>query len=175
MSSSTIIVFVISLVLPLIIIGFLMGFVRVWIKALAAGVSIGLFDIIGMKLRNVPYSLIIDRFIRTTKAGVPVTLEALEAHFLAGGNVEVATDAFIRAAQRGIPATFSRIAQLDLAGRDVMDIVETCDDLEDESIEIDLEAELPKEEYGQLVRMHDWVRSHELRSAILQFLASRED
>jgi uncharacterized protein YqfA (UPF0365 family) len=95
-----------------------------WISALAAGVSIKIFDLIGMRLRRVPPSIIITSLIKAHKAGLNLTLDKLEAHYLAGGNVDRVVNALIAAQRAGIPLSFEKAAAIDLAGRDVLEAVQ---------------------------------------------------
>lgn len=94
-----------------------------WISAIAAKVSISLFSLIGMRLRRVPPSLIVNQLIAVTKAGLTVKSDALEAHFLAGGNVAAVVKALIAADKAAIDLTFERACAIDLAGRNVLDAV----------------------------------------------------
>jgi uncharacterized protein YqfA (UPF0365 family) len=97
--------------------------VPLWISAVAARVKISLFSLVGMRLRRVPPPLIVNQLISATKAGLTMSSDALEAHFLAGGNVAVLTRALIAADKASIDLTFERAAAIDLAGRDVLDAV----------------------------------------------------
>ncbi|HBR10020.1 flotillin-like protein FloA [Candidatus Bipolaricaulota bacterium] len=98
--------------------------VRLWISALAAKVQIGIGALIGMRLRKVPPALIVLAMIKSTKAGLEAESDRLEAHFLAGGNVNRVVDALIAAQRAQIPLPFERAAAIDLAGRDVLDAVQ---------------------------------------------------
>ena len=95
-----------------------------WISALAAGVRIGIFNLIGMRLRRVIPSRIVNPLIKATKAGIPVSVDKLEAHYLAGGNVDRVVNALIAAQRANIPLEFERAAAIDLAGRDVLEAVQ---------------------------------------------------
>ncbi|ACK42047.1 MULTISPECIES: flotillin-like protein FloA [Dictyoglomus] len=115
------------LILVLIFLGVFFSFVPLglWISALAAGVSIRITDLIGMRLRRVPPGVIINSLIKAHKAGLSeVTLDKLEAHYLAGGNVDKVVNALIAAQRAGIPLTFEKAAAIDLAGRDVLEAVQ---------------------------------------------------
>ncbi|HHV08091.1 MAG TPA: flotillin-like protein FloA [Firmicutes bacterium] len=115
--------------LPLLLIIFavmvLFSFIPVglWISALASGVSVGIVELIGMRLRRVAPSRIVHPLIKATKAGLKLTTSQLEAHFLAGGQVDRVVNALIAAHRAGIPLTFERAAAIDLAGRDVLEAV----------------------------------------------------
>lgn len=95
-----------------------------WISALAAGVKIGIFTLIGMRLRRVPPAKIVNPLIKATKAGLGVSVNKLEAHYLAGGNVDRVVNALIAAQRAEIPLEFERAAAIDLAGRDVLQAVQ---------------------------------------------------
>lgn len=112
------------LLIGLILIGVsvLFSFIPVglWISAAAAGARVGIFTLVGMRLRRVPPAKIILPLIKATKAGLEVGVDKLEAHFLAGGNVDRVVNALIAAQRAGIPLVFERAAAIDLAGRDVL-------------------------------------------------------
>lgn len=118
-----------SLVLLVIIfLGVLLLFsfipVGLWISALAAGVRVGIFNLVGMRLRRVPPVRIVGPLIKADKAGIPVSSDKLEAHYLAGGNVDRVINALIAAARADIPLAFERGAAIDLAGRNVLEAVQ---------------------------------------------------
>jgi uncharacterized protein YqfA (UPF0365 family) len=120
---------VISYIIILGIIAFVLALffsfvpIGLWISALAAGVKLGIFNLIGMKLRRVVPSRIVLPLIKATKAGMGQTANELEAHYLAGGNVDRVVDALIAAERAGIELQFEKAAAIDLAGRDVLDAV----------------------------------------------------
>jgi len=97
--------------------------VPLWISALAANVKIGLFSLVGMRLRRVPPALIVRQLISATKAGLKLKVDALEAHYLAGGNVAHVVNALIAADKASIDLSFERAAAIDLAGRNVLEAV----------------------------------------------------
>lgn len=115
--------------LPLLIIIFLALFfsfvpIGLWISAVAAGVKVSLISLVGMRLRRVPPHRIILPFIKAQKGGVETTIDKLEAHYLAGGNVDNVVDALIAATRADIPISFERAAAIDLAGRNVLEAVQ---------------------------------------------------
>jgi uncharacterized protein YqfA (UPF0365 family) len=117
------------LFLPIIIIVallVLLNFVPIglWISALASGVQVGIINLIGMRLRRVPPAKIILPLIKAVKAGLDVSADKLEAHFLAGGNVDRVIDALIAAQRAEIGLSFERAAAIDLAGRNVLEAVQ---------------------------------------------------
>ncbi|RXT14831.1 flotillin-like protein FloA [Ammoniphilus sp. CFH 90114] len=98
--------------------------VMLWISALASGVPIGIITLVGMRLRRVIPSRIVNPLIKARKAGLDVTSNQLESHFLAGGNVDRVIDALIAAERANIDLMFERAAAIDLAGRDVLEAVQ---------------------------------------------------
>jgi len=97
--------------------------VGLWISAFAAGVRVGIFTLIGMRLRRVNPSKIIFPLIKATKAGLDLNVNQLEAHYLAGGNVDKVVNALIAAYRADLNLQFERAAAIDLAGRDVFEAV----------------------------------------------------
>jgi uncharacterized protein YqfA (UPF0365 family) len=97
--------------------------IGLWISALAANVKISIPNLIGMRLRRVSASTIILPLIKATKAGIDVNVNELEAHFLAGGNVNGVVNALIAAHRADMKLPFERAAAIDLAGRDVLEAV----------------------------------------------------
>ena len=98
--------------------------IGLWISAAAAGVKVGIFNLIGMRLRRVVPSRVVNPMIKATKAGLDISINKLEAHFLAGGNVDKVVDALIAAQRAEIDLGFERAAAIDLAGRNVLEAVQ---------------------------------------------------
>lgn len=94
-----------------------------WISSMAAGVRVSVFNLIGMRLRRVVPARIIMPLIKATKAGISISSNQLEAHYLAGGNVDGVVDALIASERAGIELPFEKAAAIDLAGRDVLEAV----------------------------------------------------
>lgn len=94
-----------------------------WISAIAAGVNVGIFTLVGMRLRRVTPARIVNPMIKSQKAGLDIAVDKLEAHYLAGGNVDNVVNALIAAQRANIPLAFERAAAIDLAGRDVLQAV----------------------------------------------------
>lgn len=120
-------VFVIAIVFVILVfLGALLSFVPVmlWISALAAGIHVNIFTLVGMRLRRVTPSRVINPLIKAHKAGLNVTTNQLESHYLAGGNVDRVVNALIAAHRANIELTFERCAAIDLAGRDVLQAVQ---------------------------------------------------
>ena len=95
-----------------------------WVSAIAANVNVGIFTLVGMRLRRVVPQKIVLPLIKANKAGLDVSVNQLEAHYLAGGNVDRVVDALIAAHRAQIPLPFERSAAIDLAGRDVLEAVQ---------------------------------------------------
>ncbi|MFC2469634.1 MAG: flotillin-like protein FloA [Negativicutes bacterium] len=115
-----------SLIIIIIAITMFLHFVPLglWISAIAANVNVGIFTLVGMRLRRVVPQKIVLPLIKANKAGLSVSVNQLEAHYLAGGNVDRVVDALIAAHRAQIPLPFERSAAIDLAGRDVLEAVQ---------------------------------------------------
>ncbi|RQD69792.1 MAG: UPF0365 family protein [Tindallia sp. MSAO_Bac2] len=98
--------------------------IGLWITAMFSGVRIGIFTLVGMRFRRVKPSNIVNPLIKATKAGLDLNSDKLEAHFLAGGDVNRVVDALIAAQRAEINLVFERAAAIDLAGRDVLQAVQ---------------------------------------------------
>lgn len=120
-----IIAFIIGLGIVVLVLALFFIFVPIglWVSALAAGVKIGIMNLVGMKLRRVAPIRIVLPLIKATKAGIKVNVNQLEAHYLAGGNVDRVVDALIAAQRANMDLMFERAAAIDLAGRDVLEAV----------------------------------------------------
>jgi uncharacterized protein YqfA (UPF0365 family) len=99
--------------------------VRLLIAAWSSGAWVGPGELIGMRLRRVTPSKVVNPRIAAVKAGLSVETNTLESHYLAGGNVERVVTALISADKAGIKLGFQQAAAIDLAGRDVLDAVQT--------------------------------------------------
>lgn len=117
-------IFAIPLFVFILILFFRFVPVGLWITALFSGVSVGLGDLIGMRLRRVSPHKIVNPLIKATKAGLKLEISELEAHYLAGGNINTLVDALIAAQRAEIPLSFERGAAIDLAGRNVLEAVQ---------------------------------------------------
>jgi uncharacterized protein YqfA (UPF0365 family) len=103
----------------------ILSFFGLWLRAKLSGVKVTFASLIGMKLRKVSASIIVEALIMSTKAGLNLVLSELEAHYLAGGNVKNVVAALIAANKAGIELNFKKATAIDLAGRDVFDAVRT--------------------------------------------------
>lgn len=113
-----------ALIIILVILFFTFVPVGLWITAHFSGVKIKIGTLIGMRLRRVVPSRIVNPMIKATKAGLTIGVDKLEAHHLAGGNVNTLVDALIAAQRANIPLEFERAAAIDLAGRNVLEAVQ---------------------------------------------------
>ena len=116
----------IFIILGLIVLSMFFSFVPIglWITAFFSGVKVSMATLTGMRLRRVAPSKIINPMIKATKAGLDIKVNELEAHYLAGGNVDTLVDALIAAQRADIPLDFTRAAAIDLAGRNVLEAVQ---------------------------------------------------
>ena len=119
------VLFILLAIVVVILLSVFFYFLKVWVRAWMSGAYISLLNLIGMKLRNVAPTLIVDARIRAVKAGLPLSSDQLEAHYLAGGDVINVVQALIAADKANIELSFQRAAAIDLAGRDVYDAVRT--------------------------------------------------
>ncbi|KOO43874.1 flotillin-like protein FloA [Priestia koreensis] len=120
------IMFFILVGLAIVLVAVFLTFVPImlWISALAAGVRISIFTLVGMRLRRVIPSRVVNPLIKASKAGIDVSINQLESHYLAGGNVDRVVNALIAAHRANIELSFERCAAIDLAGRDVLEAVQ---------------------------------------------------
>ncbi len=100
-------------------------FLNLWIQAMTSGAKVGLVDLIGMKLRKVDPRIIVLSRIRAVKAGINISTNQLESHYLAGGRVPIVVTALIAADRASIPLPWDTACAIDLAGRDILDAVQT--------------------------------------------------
>ena len=98
--------------------------INLWITAIFSGVKVGLFELVFMRIRKVQPSIIVGSKITATKAGLKVTTNELETHYLAGGNVPNVIKALISADKANISLSFKQATAIDLAGREVFEAVQ---------------------------------------------------
>jgi uncharacterized protein YqfA (UPF0365 family) len=124
-------VIIILLILAMVFLVVAINFGGLWVRAYTSNARVGFLDLIGMKLRQVNASTIVDAKVMAMQAGVGtdpdtgITTRRLEAHYLAGGDVPRVINAIIAAQRADIDLDFDRAAAIDLAGRDVLDAVRT--------------------------------------------------
>ncbi len=97
--------------------------VGLWFKALVSGVRISLLQLIFMRWRKIPPSVIVNNLISSTKAGLKLNRDDMEAHYLAGGNLTKVVNALISADKANMGLDFQTSTAIDLAGRDVLEAV----------------------------------------------------
>lgn len=107
----------------LVVLFFVFVPVGLWISAVAANVKVGIFNLVGMRLRRVAPAKIVFPLIKATKAGLEVKVNQLVAHYLAGGDVDRVVNALIAAQRAGMDLSFEKASAIDLAGRNVFEAV----------------------------------------------------
>lgn len=123
----------IGLATPLVIFAIIVGIsiflfyfpLGLWIRTLAAGVPISMLSLIRMRLIGIKPDVIVNNLVRARKAGLDLTVEQMQSHYLAGGNVDNVTLAMIAAQRAEIPLEWQRAAAIDLAGRNVLEALQT--------------------------------------------------
>ena len=111
-------------VLALVIMFFWFVPVGLWVAARFSGAPVGIFDLVAMRLRRVSPSRVVEPLINAVKAGLKISSDELESHYLAGGNVTAVVNALISASKANIDLDFNKAAAIDLAGRDVLQAVQ---------------------------------------------------
>jgi uncharacterized protein YqfA (UPF0365 family) len=128
----TTIALIVLVIVGLVVFGIIISFFSVWLRAWLAGAYVGFTDLVAMRLRQVPYGMVVDARITATKAGISVAVDDIEAHFLAGGNVIPTVQALIAAQKAGISLDWNRACAIDLAtkgsGKSVVEAVRTSVD-----------------------------------------------
>ena len=123
MNAEITLIILIGIISLLIVLFFSFIPVGLWISSLAANVKVSIFNLIGMRLRRVRPAMIVLPLIKATKAGLDLSVNQLEAHYLAGGNIDGVVNALIASERAGIDLPFEKAAAIDLAGRDVLEAV----------------------------------------------------
>jgi uncharacterized protein YqfA (UPF0365 family) len=110
----------------------LLSFFSVWLRAWLAGAYVGFTELVAMRLRQVPYGVVVDARITAKKAGIDISINDIEAHFLAGGNIVPTVQALIAAQKASIKLDWQRACAIDLAtkgsGKSVAEAVRTSVD-----------------------------------------------
>lgn len=132
--------------------------VGLWITALASGVYVSIFNLVGMRLRNIPPYKIVSALISAIKAGLHLNTDQLEAHYMAGGDVNKVVNALIAAHGAQIDLTFQRACAIDLAGRDVFEAVQRS--VNPEVIETPIVSAVAKDGIELKVKARVTVRSN---------------
>jgi len=113
------------LVIALIIVGYLAGFIQLYIRAKVSGAPVRLMELVGMRFRKVNSLVIVNSRIQAMRAGLNITQAEMESHMLAGGNVQRVILAMIAANKANIELPWRTATAIDLAGRDILDAVQT--------------------------------------------------
>jgi uncharacterized protein YqfA (UPF0365 family) len=116
---------VLGLLVVFVVLVIFLKFFKLWIQAYFAGANISLFELVGMWLRKVNASEIVQSRIALVQASLPVPTRDLEAHYLAGGNVHAVARALIASDRARIQMDFPTACAIDLAGRDILDAIQT--------------------------------------------------
>jgi uncharacterized protein YqfA (UPF0365 family) len=113
----------------LVVLAIVASFVGLWVKSVISGAPVSLLNLVAMRLRGIPPSLIVNTRITAVRSGLDISTAQLESHYLAGGNVEQVVRALIAADKAGISLTFNRACAIDLAtlgtGKNVFEAVRT--------------------------------------------------
>jgi uncharacterized protein YqfA (UPF0365 family) len=110
----------------LVFFGLALSVINLWVRANFSGVKVRIWsDLVGMKLRRVPGSQVVLTYISAGKAGLSISTSMLEAHYLAGGSMQNVVRALIAADKANIELSFQQAAAIDLAGRNIIDAVQT--------------------------------------------------
>jgi uncharacterized protein YqfA (UPF0365 family) len=132
MINLTVVIVIVLGIAALIVIGIVFSFFSVFLRAWLAGAYVGMINLVAMRLRQVPYGLVVDARIRAKKAGIDVSIDEVEAQYLAGGNVIACVHALIAAQKAGIALDWKRSCAIDLAtkgsGKSVEEAVRTSVD-----------------------------------------------
>ena len=113
-----------AIILVVVVLFFWFVPVGLWIAARFSGAPVGIFDLVAMRLRRVSPSRVVEPLINAVKAGLNISSDELESHYLAGGNVTAVVNALISASKANIDLDFNKAAAIDLAGRDVLQAVQ---------------------------------------------------
>ena len=115
---------IVAIALALIAVFFRYVPLGLWINARASGAGVRIVSLIGMRFRRISPQKIVNAYIKARKAGLQITTDMLETHYLAGGNIERVINALISAKQASINLSFTTACAIDLAGRDVLQAVQ---------------------------------------------------
>ena len=121
------VVLILVIIVAIAVLAFVLIFMRLvglWLSAILAGVRVSLLQMVLMRWRRVDPLAIVDNMVTAHKAGIPLTRDQLEAHYLAGGNIKRVVNALVSADKANIPLDFKSATAIDLAGRDVFEAVQ---------------------------------------------------
>jgi uncharacterized protein YqfA (UPF0365 family) len=115
----------IVLLISLFVLIFFFNFIRLYIQALVSGVRVTFFDLLGMTLRKINPTMVVNARIQAARAGLNISQQEMESHILAGGNLYNVINSMIAANKAGIDLTWQNATAIDLAGRDIFDAIRT--------------------------------------------------
>jgi uncharacterized protein YqfA (UPF0365 family) len=116
---------VIAVIVALVLLAMVSQFVGLYIRSYVSGASVGFIELMGMRVRKVNSLSIVNSRIQAHRAGIHVSTAEMESHYLAGGNVQRVINAMIAAAKANIDLPWQTATAIDLAGRDILDAVQT--------------------------------------------------
>ena len=122
---NTLIIIIPIAIIAIVFLAMALSVFNLWVRALFAQARVRVIDLIGMKLRRVPPTQVVLTYISAVKAGLNLSTGMLEAHFLAGGSIRNVVRALIAAEKANIEISFQQAAAIDLAGRNIVDAVQT--------------------------------------------------
>ncbi|MDE1170644.1 MAG: flotillin-like protein FloA [Verrucomicrobium sp.] len=129
MDTLTFLLLIAAIVAALVVAFVLVNFLGIWIRAWISGASVSFGNLIGMRLRRISPSLVVNQRITAVRSGLDISTAQLETHYLAGGNIEAVVRALIAATKAGIPLDFNLACAIDLAtagsGKNVFEAVRT--------------------------------------------------
>jgi uncharacterized protein YqfA (UPF0365 family) len=120
-----IITVIVILIVVLIVVAIFLQFMGLYVRAYVSGARVSMFELIGMKLRKVNSTVIVNSRIQASRAGLQVAQAEMESHMLAGGDVQRVILAMIAANKANIPLDWKTATAIDLAGRDILEAVQT--------------------------------------------------
>ena len=112
-------------IIGLVLVVIFVAYIKFWLKALLSKAGVSFFSLVAMRLRNVDPNVIVDSRIMAVKAGLQISTNELETHYLAGGKVLGVVQALVSASKANIDLNFQRATAIDLAGRDILEAVKT--------------------------------------------------
>ena len=124
-------IFLVGLLIVVVLVGGLLmiNFFTIWLRALFSGARVSITELIALRLRNLPVGLVVNVRITAIKSGIPLTIDDLSTHFLAGGSIEMVVQSLIAARKANIRLEFDRACAIDLAtkgtGKNVIEAVKT--------------------------------------------------
>lgn len=116
---------IVVLIALLVIFGVLFQFLGLYVRALVSGARVSLIELIGMRLRKVPATVVVNSRIQATRAGLEISIAEMETHVLAGGDLLRVINSMIAANKANIDLGWRNATAIDLAGRDILDAVQT--------------------------------------------------